>query len=93
MSDDSDTDEPSPEALKRYLSMRRHTVGPMTDPRCFGMIRRYASVPTQTRLFFSVQDRDTGRFAGPFRKHREAATAASRQRVRGARRATYVCLT
>lgn len=32
MSDDSDTDEPSPEALKRYLSMRRHTVG-MTDPR------------------------------------------------------------
>lgn len=32
MSDDSDMDEPSPEALRRYQSMRRHTVG-MTDPR------------------------------------------------------------
>nr|XP_039249213.1 serine/threonine-protein kinase SIK3-like isoform X1 [Styela clava] len=32
MSDDSDTDEPSPEALQRYLTMRRHTVG-MPDPR------------------------------------------------------------
>lgn len=27
MSDESDADEPAPEALARYLSMRRHTVG------------------------------------------------------------------
>ena len=27
MSSDSETDEPCPEALARYLSMRRHTVG------------------------------------------------------------------
>lgn len=26
--DDQDIDEPSPEALARYLAMRRHTVGP-----------------------------------------------------------------
>ena len=27
MNSDSDTEEPSPEALVRYLAMRRHTVG------------------------------------------------------------------
>ena len=27
VSDDSEGEEPSPEALARYLSMRRHTVG------------------------------------------------------------------
>lgn len=31
MSGDSSEEEPSPEALKRYQSMRRHTVG-MADP-------------------------------------------------------------
>lgn len=29
--DDVDIDEPSPEALARYLAMRRHTVGPGND--------------------------------------------------------------